>query len=297
MTLRYADSVQETVAAPSGSAAFAISTTAAWSSGYQTFANIPSIATGDTVCYGAWDSSGHYESGTGTYASGSLARAPAFSTAGYGVAATFSGSVTLICAIDAAGILAARAGMWSPPSGAYTPGNFYMTPAMYATVGTFYANVATAMPWMAQATGTIQSLSAMLTSAGSGTWNLMLAIYTDNGGSPGTLLGSGIVQPGAATGVVTATLSPGITVTPGTLYWLVAISDTTTSGKWGMSAGATNYMPLLQAMLGLSSATKFFSGVPSASLALNVGSFSLPSNNASWGVPGPYAGTAVIVGF
>ena len=126
MTLRYADRVLEQVAAPGTTLPFAISATAAWQttpaavSGYQTFANIPNIAASDTVRYVATDGT-NVEGGIGTWTSGSLARTSITFSSNSGAACTFSGTVTVFCAVHAAAVA---------PS---------LTPALVAAAGTTQA--------------------------------------------------------------------------------------------------------------------------------------------------------------
>ena len=95
MAILAADLVAEVVNAPTGGAAFSISTSAVWNLGYRTFASIPGISTGSQVYYSARDTFGNSEVGIGTYASGSLTRTTII-TSNYGNnAATFTGSVTV----------------------------------------------------------------------------------------------------------------------------------------------------------------------------------------------------------
>jgi hypothetical protein len=112
MTLRYADTVAEAVIAPSGSAAFTVSSSSAWGAVaglglgyYLSFAGIPNITTGDTVFYNASDGSGNKETGLGTYSASAhtLTRTQVFSsTNGNSTVLTFSGTVILFCVVPAA---------------------------------------------------------------------------------------------------------------------------------------------------------------------------------------------------
>lgn len=110
MALRFTDRVAESIAAPSGSAAFVLSATAQWQTsvsglagGYQTFANIPSLANNDTVLYSAYDGSGNTEIGMGTWvsASHSLTRTQILSSSNANAACNFTGTVLVFNVVPA----------------------------------------------------------------------------------------------------------------------------------------------------------------------------------------------------
>ena len=110
MTHRWADRAAEYVAAPSGSAAFAVSSTAQWQASvtglagnWITFANIPSIATGDTLFYFAYDASGNTEIGLGTYSSSAhtLTRTTILESTNSNAACSFVGNVLVVNTVPA----------------------------------------------------------------------------------------------------------------------------------------------------------------------------------------------------
>ena len=110
MTLRWADRVAEYVSAPSGSAAFAIASSGSWQStvtglsgGWNTFANVPSIVTNDTLFYFAYDGSGNTEVGIGTYSSSghTLTRTTILVSSNSNTACSFSGNVTVVNGVPA----------------------------------------------------------------------------------------------------------------------------------------------------------------------------------------------------
>lgn len=109
MAIRWADRIAESISAPSGSAAFVVSATGQWqtsvaglSGGFQTFANIPSLANNDTFQYCAYDGSGNTEIGIGTWvsASHSITRAAKVSS-NSNSACSFTGTVTVYLTVPA----------------------------------------------------------------------------------------------------------------------------------------------------------------------------------------------------
>ncbi|MHB8388136.1 MAG: hypothetical protein ACYDDA_10800 [Acidiferrobacteraceae bacterium] len=188
MTLRYADRVQESVTAPSGSAAFAISATAAWTSGYQSFANIPNIAAGDTVYYCGVDATGNAEIGIGTYGSGSLTRTTILSSSNANAAVTFSGTVTLFCSLPAEALYSLNGG---EGDGFPVPGNTLWPRYMFnwTSYAGYISEPMVAVPFFLSRAATPKYLSITVLSYTSGPISLRLGMYTDNGaGLPGTLV-------------------------------------------------------------------------------------------------------------
>lgn len=99
--LRFLNRGMESVAAPSGTAAFVISSSAGWhtvagyAGQYQTFASTTGVAANDTFIYCAYDTSNNTEVGLGTYTSGSLARNLIFESTNSNSPCSFTGTVTV----------------------------------------------------------------------------------------------------------------------------------------------------------------------------------------------------------
>jgi len=103
--MRFLNRGMETVAAPSGSASFGISSSAGWhtvsgyAGQYQTFASTSGVTTNDTFVYCAYDSSNNTEVGLGTYATGVLARTLIFESTNGNSPCSFTGTVTVFCSV------------------------------------------------------------------------------------------------------------------------------------------------------------------------------------------------------
>lgn len=109
MAFQYADRTLEQASAPSGTGAFALSTSAIW----QTFASLPgpwqTFATvghgGDQFYYEAYDNSGNSEAGIGTYATGAsnntLARSHVYTSSSGNGYVTFASTTTVFCTLPA----------------------------------------------------------------------------------------------------------------------------------------------------------------------------------------------------
>lgn len=81
-----------------------------------------------------------------------------------------------------------------------------------------------ARPWIAPRTGTIDRLAIDVTTSKAAS-NTVIAIWSDSGGAPGTVLGEGAVS-SASTGLKTTTVS--VSVVAGTTYWFTYLSSTDT---------------------------------------------------------------------
>jgi len=92
--------------------------------------------------------------------------------------------------------------------GAYSPG----------------ANTAVYHNFIASFSGTVNSMNVNCASGG-GTGNIKFAIYSDNAGVPGTLLGTSSVLTNPPASLNPVTFSPGVTLTAGTIYWIGQCSD------------------------------------------------------------------------
>jgi len=94
------DRVKQTCSAPSTSSPFDF-TGSATETGFQTF--VDALANGDTCLYSAFDSSGNWETGLGTWteASDQLARTKILASSNSGSAETFSGTVTVAITMPA----------------------------------------------------------------------------------------------------------------------------------------------------------------------------------------------------
>lgn len=242
MTLRYGDRVQESVPAPSTSAAFAISTTGGWSNGFQTFANIPGIAANDTVYYSAVDTSGNAEIGIGTYSSGSLARTTILSSSNANAAVTFSGTVTVFCTRPAESI---------NPTPRYPPipGHWYQSD--YSTAGGVIAGpVIAAVPFRLVARATPAHLAVDFSGgAPSPAISLRLGIYTDANGGPDALVANSDTGTlASASGIVSGALT-GVGPLPPAWYWLACFESATPSANMNCTAAQT-YENDLQIPLG-----------------------------------------------
>lgn len=99
------------------------------------------------------------------------------------------------------------------------------------TSGTISTNVTTARgtPFVAAYNGTVTSTS-VATSTGS-VGNMKCAIYADNTGVPGAVLASAVAPVAVIVGTNVFTFSPGVTITKGVQYWIVATEDNST-GFW-----------------------------------------------------------------
>lgn len=152
------------------------------------------------------------------------------------------------------------------------------------------ADDAYAMPWIATAAGTVQTLSFDITTVStSASWNATLAIYSDHNGSPGTLLAqtasTGFTS--SSTGAQTVSISSPLAITAGRLYWIVFVSNTTSGAKLnGLSTGGSSGDLFHQQVWGTSTAARAFSSnYQDNAWVIAVGSYALPATIASWGAP------------
>jgi hypothetical protein len=215
MAFRYGDRIQETCAAP-GTSAFTIGVTIP--PGFLGFSSIASIATNDIVLYTAVDGTANvWETGVGTYSSGSLARTSVLSnSSGTTSKISFSNSVSVFCTILAetsGGIkLPYVSGRWYAPQTSFSSATANANYAYYHAIVIRHPVVVTKLGIVA-ASGT-----------GSGT-AISLAAYTDNGslGGPTTVLASiSLGSPTfSANTALQGTLSTPLLLTPG-VYWLGA---------------------------------------------------------------------------
>jgi hypothetical protein len=93
--------------------------------------------------------------------------------------------------------------------------------------------------WTATSKGSVSTIKIK----GTGSGNVKVAIYSDSGGAPGTLL----AQQGTSTPIVAGwnslTLTSATTVTPGTSYWLAYVADKRCVGTVATTATG-KYMPI-----------------------------------------------------
>jgi len=108
------------------------------------------------------------------------------------------------------------------------------------------ANTAVYFNFTSTYSGTVNSVSANYSSGG-GTGNTKIAIYSDNNGVPGTLLGTSAVLTNPTSGFNTMTFSPGVALVSGTQYWLGQCSDSSINIQSGGGPAGTLVYQFAQA--------------------------------------------------
>jgi hypothetical protein len=92
-------------------------------------------------------------------------------------------------------------------------------------------------PFTALYAGSINSITVV--TGGSVTGNMKAAIWADNAGSPGAVLGSGASQAAVASGNNTFTITPPVNVVAGQKLWIGGLGDTS-GGNWAVNNGITD---------------------------------------------------------
>lgn len=117
---------------------------------------------------------------------------------------------------------------WSPQAGAVA-----QTPFVPNSTLNIPANVARYAPFTARATGSIGTVTVNVTTTAA--TNLKCAIFSNNAGAPGTVLGTASPVAMTGLGTLTFTFSSPPAVTAGTSYYVGTIGDTTSGVVGGMS--------------------------------------------------------------
>lgn len=96
-----------------------------------------------------------------------------------------------------------------------------------------------ASKYTAAASGSATTMSVAIRTGTSST-SMILGIYSDAAGVPGTLLGqTSAFNPGSATAVKTGTLTAPVSITASTIYHLAALSLLTGGWNWTTANGQT----------------------------------------------------------
>lgn len=103
------------------------------------------------------------------------------------------------------------------------------------------ANTALYYPFIATANATINSIQLDCSGGGGGTGNYKFAIYSDNGGVPGTLLGTSVNVNNPPASLQTVAMATGVAVTNGTKYWIGQNQDFTIYQQSGGNTTATPF--------------------------------------------------------
>jgi hypothetical protein len=140
---------------------------------------------------------------------------------------------------DAAGNSTTSSSVSVTVSNAATPGGTLLlgTQTVQTVDDTSSAGDPEAFKYTAVATGTAGTLSFYLTSSNTAT-GLKVGIYSDNAGHPGSLLTSGSVTSPAAGAWATATLSPAVTISNSTPYWIGYVGTGGTLAYRDLSTGS-----------------------------------------------------------
>jgi len=90
------------------------------------------------------------------------------------------------------------------------------------------------LPFTVSVNATVDALEAAVGYDGSGANGFLLGLYSDNGGTVGTLLSSGGVKNapsfGSCCALSVAKLNPPVSITAGTQYWIVAYTPSSGGG-------------------------------------------------------------------
>lgn len=121
----------------------------------------------------------------------------------------------------------------------YYPGLMFHGAGALAVSGTVTSNRAYACPWRPERSGTVDQLAVYVAGATIG-GKAGLALCSDSGGAPGSILVQGEVLT-SSLGIVTTSVSQ--TVTAGTLYWLVLVTNNSVNTFNGIAG--TSRMPWL----------------------------------------------------
>lgn len=130
-----------------------------------------------------------------------------------------------------------------------TTTNLYNATFGYCVTGNSQFSCGSTEQWMAQpftprANSHVETIAASLQYLG-GTNKVVLALYNDVGGAPGTALASQEVGNVPAAGTCCRMVgvnfgAPGVAVTGGTQYWVVASADDTSAATFAGYWGVTN---------------------------------------------------------
>ena len=96
--------------------------------------------------------------------------------------------------------------------------------------------------WRFQASSSFTANAMQINLAREMTGNMKLAIYSDNNGTPGTLLVGSTEMTNPAAGWVTFTLTGGQPITAGTYYWLAAWSNGSYTPRTEATGGTARYL-------------------------------------------------------
>jgi len=119
-----------------------------------------------------------------------------------------------------------------------------------------------AMPFTVKAASTVDQVQVAIQYNASGANQINLSIYTDNSGTPGTLIAGPITVTNLPSYFECCTLtvgnfSPGVSVAAATQYWVVA--DTPTSGLGSDFEGTWDFVPPAKSSTGFNQNTSWFS--------------------------------------
>lgn len=242
------------------------------------------FSTGDIASYAIKDGD-NWEWGIGTVGAGNtLARTTIIATLVAGTytatsasAITLSGSADVLCAEHTGNVIAGV----TPRNGTrFIPGHL-TNQILLNAVATSTGNVC-AMPFTApRRKFQVNSLGLTITTLGAG-GTVVLGIYSDNNGVPGTLLTSCTID-SSTTGRKSATVSTALRLVPGQMYWVALLGLTTTCNVLSIPAteaiidagyqlSSSQYQPFCYYRLtsqsslpsSLASAIQFYGGTPFA---------------------------------
>ncbi len=119
-----------------------------------------------------------------------------------------------------------------------------------------------AMPFKSKANAHVEQVRAAVQYLGTGTNQVNLSLYTDASGTPGTLLAGPIVVRNTplfftCCKLAIANFSPGVAITAGIQYWVVA--DTPAAGTGSDFAGAWAFVPPSKLPVGINQGSNWFS--------------------------------------